>query len=303
MKGGVTLSVVGHGAFLVWALVSFARPLENPPLDSMPVDVISTEDFNKLTAGTDKAPKAETPKPLVEKIAEAKPVEDPNAKVVEKKEVVATTAEHTPEPQPKKPEPKPAAAPPEPKKEEAKKAEKQEPEQKVDPIAEALKKDDAKKPEKKAEAKPQPVKKPEPQQPKFDPRKVAALLDKRDSQRVAAAGTTMNSLASLGAPTGDAPVLSQSELSALAARLRSRWTPPATGSKTLRIRIVISLKRDGTLAAPPEVITDGSGGIYQAMRESTVRAILASQPFDMLRPHTYDTWKELDLRFNTEDFM
>jgi colicin import membrane protein len=302
---GIVLSVAGHGAFFLWALVSFARPMETKQVDIISADVISADDYSRLTAGTDKAPKKEVPKPLVEKVAEAKPVKDLNAKVVEnKKEVVATTDETNPEPKPKLPDPKPAAAPDKPK-EEAKAAEKKEPEQKIDPIADALKKDEAKKPEKKAESKPQPVKKPEPQQPKFDPRKVAMLLDKRDSQRTAAAGATINSTVSQGAPTGDAQALSVSEISALAARLKQNWnTPPGAGN--MKVRIFISLKRDGTLAAPPEVMTEGSGGIYQAMRDSAIRAINASQPFNMLRPSTYDVvggWKELDLRFNTDDFM
>ncbi|HET7681332.1 MAG TPA: protein TolA [Xanthobacteraceae bacterium] len=298
----MTISLVGHGVVLVWALVSFARPLETKPLDTMPVDIISAEEFSKMTAGADKAPPQPQPKPLVEKIAEPKPVEDLNAKVVEKKEVTATTSENTPEPKPKQPDPKPAAAPPEPKTE-TKAADKKEPEQKIDPIAEALKKDEAKKPEKKAEAKPQPVKKPEPQPPKFDPRKVAALLDKRDPQRLAAAGSELNALASLGTPKGAAKQLSMSELDALRARLRSRWTPPPGAPPEMNIRIFISLRRDGTLAAPPQVQTSGSGGIYQTLKESTIRAIYASQPFDMLRPENYELWRDLDATFSPKDFM
>ena len=38
-----------------------------------------------MTKGVKKAPKAEMPKPLVEKIAEAKPVEDPAPKITEKR--------------------------------------------------------------------------------------------------------------------------------------------------------------------------------------------------------------------------
>jgi len=202
MRGGTAISLVGHGAVLVWALVSFARPLDPKLYDTMPVDLISAEEFSKMTTGAAKAPQQEEPKPLVEKIAEAKPVEDVNAKVVEKKEVTAAIAEAAPEPKPKEPDPKPAAAPPEPKTEAKAPENKKEPEQKIDPIAEAIKKEETKKPEKKAETKPQPVKKPEPQQPKFDPRKVAELLDKRSPQRLASAGASLNSTASLGAPKG-----------------------------------------------------------------------------------------------------
>src|SRR5215475_7911545 len=71
-------------------------------------------------------------------------------------------------------------------------------EEKRDLIAEAIKRDQAKKPDqKKAEAKnPVPPKK-EKEQPKFDPRKVEALLDKRQPQRVAAVGETLNKETSL----------------------------------------------------------------------------------------------------------
>ncbi len=303
MKTGTTISVIGHGAVLLWALVTFARPLEMKPGESMPVELISADEFTHLTAGAKNAPKAETPKPVVEKIAEEKPVEDPNAKIVEKKEVAAATAESAPEPQPKpKPEPKPAAAPPE-AKSEAKAPDKKEPEQKVDPIAEALKKDEAKKPDKKAEKKPEPLKKPEPQQPKYDPRKVEALLNKRDPQRVAAAGATLNSIPSLGSPAGKSATLSQTELDALRARLKSKWNPPPGWPDDFVIRVFITIRPDRTLALAPQIVTTGNGIAYQAMRDSVIRSIMASQPFDMLNPSHYETWKELDISFTPRDFL
>jgi colicin import membrane protein len=304
MKGGMTISAIGHGAVLLWALVSFARPLETKQFDIMPVDMISADEFSKMAAGAEKAPKQETPKPVVEKIAEAKPVEDPNAKVTEKKEVKAAAEQTIPEPQPKQAEPKPAAAPPEPKAE-SKAADKKEPEQKVDPIAEALKKDDAKKPDKKAEAKPQPVKKPEPQQPKFDPRKVAALLDKRDPQRVAAAGATLNSTAALGAPTGLAARITQTELDALRARLMSLWNPPAASRNVeeLIVQVRIKLAPDGRVVGTPQVLNNGSNVLFQAARDSALRAIYRGQPFDMLQPSHYEIWKEMDITFDPRDLL
>ena len=300
---GMIVSVVGHGVFLVWALVSFARPLETKPLDTFPVDVISADDFNKITAGTEKAQKKDTPKPVVEKIAEAKPVEDVTAKISEKKEVQATTAESSPEPAPKKPDPKPAAAPPEPK-QEAKAPDKKEPEQqKIDPIAEALKRDEAKKPEKKVENKPQPVKQPEPQQPKYDPRKVAALLDKRDPQRMAAAGSSLNSVAALGAPKGADASLSSNEIDAIRRRLINNWNKPTTTGPTgILVDISIQLRPDGTLADKPQVTTHGGNGpLADAIRESALRAVYKSEPFNMLSPSRYEVWKDLPLQFKADD--
>ncbi len=288
---------------LLWALVSFASPLDLKPAESMPVDLITADEFTKLTAGAKEAPKRETPKPVAEKIGGEKPVEDPNAKVVEKKQVVAAAeSKSMPEPKPKPPEPKPAAAPPEPKSE-AKAPDKKDPEQKVDPIAEALKKDEAKKPEKKAETKPEPVKKPAPQQPKFDPRKVAALLDKRDSQRVAATGATLNPAASLGAPSGTAARLSQIELDALRARLMSLWNPPAGARNPdeLIVHVRVQLGRDGMIVGDPRVLNNGNSILFQAARDSAVRAIFRGQPYDMLSPGTYDQWKEIDVTFDPRD--
>ena len=87
MKAGLTISVALHAGVLLWAAVSIsAKPLEKPPTESLPVDIISASDFSQLTKGSKTAPQAEVPKPLVEKIAEPKPpVDTPVPKVVDKK--------------------------------------------------------------------------------------------------------------------------------------------------------------------------------------------------------------------------
>src|SRR5438874_5424134 len=89
MKTGLTISASLHAAVLLWALVSFApKALNAPPAESMPVDLISSTEFSQLRAGARNAPKSETAKPLVEKIAEKRTPENPAAKVVDKPEVV-----------------------------------------------------------------------------------------------------------------------------------------------------------------------------------------------------------------------
>ena len=97
MKTGLTISASAHAAVLLWALVSFApKALNAPPTESMPVDLISSTEFSQLRAGARNAPKAETPKPLVEKIAEKKTPADPAAKVVDKPELVTASAQTPP---------------------------------------------------------------------------------------------------------------------------------------------------------------------------------------------------------------
>ncbi len=109
MKAGWTISAVLHAGVLAWGLVAFAtRPLNTPPPEFLSTDIISAADFSQITQGVRTAPKAEVPKPLVEKIGDDKPVENPTAKVVDKPEIVPTADQAQPKPEPeKKAEPKP----------------------------------------------------------------------------------------------------------------------------------------------------------------------------------------------------
>jgi colicin import membrane protein len=273
----------------VWSLSATSLPVSST--EGLPVDLVTASDFSKIAAGSKDAPKAETPKPLVEKVAEAKPVEDPTAKVVEKKEVKAAR-----EPPPA-PEAKPSESEPE----------KKQAETKPDPIADALAKDEAKKPEpKKADVKPPtPPKKPAPPTPKFDPKQVAALLDKRDSTRLAAAGETLNSAPSLGLSNGAAAQLSLSELEALRARLAQLWTVPAGAKDPQELVVLVrnKLNRDGKLAAPPVVLSSGTSPLFMAARDSAIRALFRGQPYDMLKPEHYEQWKDVEITFDPRDMI
>lgn len=292
MKTGLTISASAHAAVLLWALVSFGpKALNAPPTESMPIDLISSTEFSQMRAGARNAPKSETPKPLVEKIAEKKTPDNPPAKVAEKPELITATAQTMPPEAEKVPERKPE-----------KKEPKSEPkaEQKPDAIADVLKKEP--KPEPKKEAKPQP-KKPDPKpQPKFDANRIAALLDKRDPQRVAAAGDTLNHTLAFGTATGEAPRLAQSELDALRARLRECWNPPAGAANAdkLKVPILIRFKQDGTLASPPQPESTASDAFMQAMIDSAVRATIRCQPYTMLSPAKYDLWKEIVVDFSLD---
>jgi colicin import membrane protein len=296
MRTGLTISSGVHAAMLAFALWTFhSSPFESGAPESMPVDVISAKDFSKLTEGVQTAQKQEQPKPLVDKAGEKKPATDASQKLTEKQDIAPAKTEKTlpapPQEEPKKIPPKP------PEKTEAKPEKK--PETKTDPIAEALKKEEAKKvEEKKAETgKPKIPQKPVKPQPTFDPSKVAALLDKRDPQRQAVTGEAINRTASIGAAGASAPELSQSELDALRARLQMNWSPPA-GAEKVSISIYVSLSKDGRLAGPPRIVTSGRGKTFDAAREAALRAVLLSMPFSMLRPETYESWKETELVFD-----
>ena len=279
----VLASVALHVLVLGWVMVSFStKALEMPPEDSVAVDVISPDQLAKVMAGM-KTGKKENPKPLVEKVAEAKPVDDAVGKITEKAPVVTETA---PPPQPKVEE-KPVEKKPDPPKvvEKPKEEPKQEPTEKKpdpvkpDPIAEAIKKEEKKPPPKPVQA----AKPPEPQKPKiverhFDQTQIAALLDKRDPTRQAATGDTLNSNAALGLSKGAAADNSATwgsmfKRAGRAVLEEALWRH--RGRRGPRSRLPFALKRDGTL--------EGDRRFRKALRatpylrvyqESALRAII-----------------------------
>ena len=340
LKAGLTISLIGHAAVLLWGLAAFAaKPNEAPPVESLPVEFVSAKEFSQLTAGVKNAPKPlDQPKPLADKVGDVKPVKQLASKVADKPEVT-TDAAAPPKTEPK-PEPKPQAKPqarPEPKpaetadKPEAKPEPKSEPkpEPKPDQIAQELKKQAAKKPPKPAkkppEFKPDQIaaqlkkdeaksetkseakaeEKPRKDDRKFDANQVAALLDKRETTRQVAAAETLNANPSLGTATGHAAQLSQSELDALRARLSQCWSPPAGIDASTKIYVVLHVmfKPDGSVMGDPAVVEDPGSALGSALTESAKRALLLCQPFTMLKPEHYDLWKDIEVKFDPQELL
>jgi outer membrane biosynthesis protein TonB len=299
MKTGLAISALVHAALLLWGLISFAaKPLEAKPNDALPVDIISDKQFSEMTKGVKNAPKNAKPAPLVETLGTGKPVDDSTAKVTPKKELDATKAEV--QPPPPTPEPKPVEAKAENKPE-------KKPEPKVDPIAETLKKEEAKKKaeERAAKAKAEKLEREKKQAEAYDPTKIAALLDKRDPQRHAAAGEHLSQDPGLGKSQGNANTLSQSEIDALRKRLAECWQVPVGATEARRLFVVIRVlfKPDGTVGAPPTLVQAPASSFGPAMAESAKRAILSCQPFKMLRPENYQFWKDIEITFDPKDMF
>ncbi|MEP6836631.1 MAG: protein TolA, partial [Bradyrhizobium sp.] len=245
-------SVVLHVLVLGWTMMSFStRALEMTPEDSVAVDVVSPDQLAHIMAGQ-KTGKKENPKPLVDKIAEAKPLDDAVGKIAEKTPPVVSETAPTPQP---KVEEKPVEKKPDPPKvvekpkEEPKPVEKKPDPVKPDPIAEAIKKE-----EKKPPPKPVAVKPPEPAKPKiverhYDQTQIAALLDKRDPTRQAATGDTLNSNAALGTSKGAAADNSATWGAMFKQQVERCWKKPYGGIEAQRSEAVfaIRLKRDGSL--------------------------------------------------------
>lgn len=309
MKTGLAISALVHLALLMWGLISFsAKPLEAKPNDALPIDIISDKQFSELTKGVKNAPKTAKPAPLVEKIDTPKPVDDSTAKVSPKKEIEAAKTDAQKPPPPPEPEkPKPAEAKPEKK-----------PEPKIDPIAETLKKEEAKKKaeereeakkkaaeERAAKAKAEKLEREKKQAEAYNPSKIAALLDKREPTRHAAAGDQLSPNAGIGKSNGNAAVLSQSELDALRKRLQECWNPPvgAMNASNLKVVMRVFFKQDGFVAAQPQLVAGTPSPFGPAMAESAKRAILTCQPFKMLRAETYEQWKDIEITFDPKDMF
>ena len=287
-------SIALHVLVLGWTMVSFStRALEMAPEDSVPVDVVSPDQLAHIMAGM-KTGKKENPKPLVDKVAEAKPVDDAVGKVSEKAPVVTDTS---PPPQPKVEE-KPVEKKPDlPKvvekpKEEPKPVEKK-PDPKVDPIAEAIKKEEKKPPPKPVQ---QAAKPPEPVKPKteraFDQSKIAALLDKRDPTRQAATGDTLNSNAALGMAKGAAADNSATWGSMFKQQVERCWKKPYGGIEAQKSEAVfaIRLKRDGSLEGMPVPEGTPATPFLRVYQESALRAIIECQPYK-LPAAFFEEWK------------
>ena len=302
----VLASVALHVVVLGWVMVSFStKALEMKPEDSVSVDVISPDQLAKVMAGM-KTGKKENPKPLVDKIAEAKPVDEAVGKITEKAPVVTETA---PAPQPKVEE-KPVEKKPDPPKvvekprEEPKQelVEKKPDPVKPDPIAEAIKKEEKKPPPKPVQA----AKPPEPPKPKvertFDQSKIAALLDKRDPSRQAAAGETLNSNAALGLAKGAAANNSATWGSMFKEQVLRCWKKPYGGLEAARFEVEfnIKLKRDGSLEAMPVAVSSASSPYQRVFLESGLRAIIECSPY-RLPPAFFTEWQAFIPVFDNRD--
>jgi hypothetical protein len=202
-------------------------------------------------------------------------------------------------PPPPKPEPKPAEAPPPP------------PETRAAP-----------EPPPKPEPRPKqvdvrPKTKPEPpsKAPKFDAGKIALLIDKsrKDTPEEEAKEEPKSFLQP--PPRDQAPVrraelgnrLTISEIDAIRYQIEQCWSVPAGArdAHDLVIRIHISLRPDGSLKGPPEILDREKMGdsFFRAAAESATRAVQRCTPLKNLPTTKYERWQEITLTFNPRELL
>ncbi len=275
MRAPLIISSSAHGAILLAAIVGLPSPdafqiAEPPPI---PVEILTVEEFTKLTA---KAPEPETepeplplPEPLPEPVTEVEPLPLPEPDPLP--EPVAKT--------PPEPEPEPVAKPePEPEIVAA-------PKRKPKPSPSAL-----------AAAREKPEK-----ERKFDPDRISALLNKLPDEAAPAPAPTAPSEASpnqernLG---GFDSSLTLSEVAYLRRQIERCWSPPVgvAGAAELAVKVRLDLRRDGGLSSAPIVMNSGDG-VFQVAAEAAMRAVSQCQPYD-LPGDKYDAWREIIFTFD-----
>lgn len=312
-------SIALHILVLGWGLVTFSSKAYIAPEESLPVDIISSDQLARMMSGQ-KTGKKEEPKPKVEKIAEAKPEEDAVGKVTEKKELIKTNSQPEPPPKPvekpveKKPEPpKPVAEakPKEEPKQEPKPPEKKPDPAKEDPIAELQKKLDTRKPppkpvEQKVAAV-QPQQQPKPKERTFDPAQIQRDLDKRAATRHELTGSALNASAALGSTTGTAANNVATWRGAFQGAVKRCFTPTYNGQDADQYEadIDIPMKIDGSLASEPIVVAvrGPSRSIAQAVAESAKRAIVQCQIYSFMPKQQYESWKVIPMTFGLKDML
>jgi hypothetical protein len=110
---------------------------------------------------------------------------------------------------------------------------------------------------------------------------------------------------SFDAPAIDKANITNDDLAAFHNHLKTCSRLPSGINTTDDVKAIlrISLKPDGTLAAPPqpiriEGVSRGGGALYQ----SVVAALRKCQPYTMLPPDKYNEWKVFDLSFTPQNF-
>lgn len=316
MRAAIIISLIAHIAVLQWVLhgLPSAQPIELSAIEALPVDLVPIGEITDIAKGTETpeppelrevAPPwpTETPSPVpIEptpappppeqvSVPEPEPAPAPEPEVLPPLEQAAVEpAPPAPEPEPPPPPPEPDPAPPPP-----------EPEPPPPPPpekVEAPKPDPA--PVPKSRPKPPAPRVAQAEQPPSDlSDKIAALLDQQKPSPPQAAPATA------GSRTGrDDAAMTQTELNALAAKMRSCWSPPlgATGADELRTVVLIRLNRDGSLSGAPQIVSRPPGRYETTAPESVVRAIGRCAPYD-LPSEKYAEWREIEFDFYPVDMF
>ena len=139
----------------------------------------------------------------------------------------------------------------------------------------------------------------EEEKPEFDPKRIAALLDK-SNEETSGGNQISDKPESFGDAAGQIDTkLTQSELDALRRQVSKCWNPPvgAAGAEDLLVKVKFQLSQNGDVNSF-EVISNIAGPLYEAAASSARRAVLNCAPYKNLPIEKYDSWREVTLNFD-----
>ncbi|HLH89666.1 MAG TPA: hypothetical protein VKX28_14530 [Xanthobacteraceae bacterium] len=102
-----------------------------------------------------------------------------------------------------------------------------------------------------------------------------------------------------GAPSDYKANLTADEVAGFAAHVQSCWTSPPASLKAANITVYIRvrLKRDGSLASPPEPLGGSASMQALTLLQSSLNALKGCPAYTALPADKYKEWRVLDLRF------
>jgi hypothetical protein len=91
------------------------------------------------------------------------------------------------------------------------------------------------------------------------------------------------------------------ELAQFKARLKECWRPPAASGRKLSAALRVSLRIDGSLAGPPDLVEVSASPEAVTLVTTAKQALAACGPFGFMPADSYNSWKALSLTFSPED--
>ena len=303
MRGAIAISVALHVAMVAvaWtgvpALFRDVAREETPIIVELVTIAEETRAAPQVVKREEPVPEAESPKPEPVTAAAAPPPPPPPQPAARPTPPVEEKVAALP-PVPK-PEPKPEVKAPPP------------PETRVVPDPPAPKPI-----EPRVDVRPRTKPEPPSKAAKFDASRISVLIDKSRKETLPEAKVEEAPKKFLQPPpVAESPVrqaaignrLTISEVDAIRYQIEQCWSVPAGArdARDLVIRVRFSLKPDGSLRAPPEILDRDrmNDSFFRAAAESASRAVRLCTPLKNLPTGKYDRWQEIILTFNPRDML
>jgi colicin import membrane protein len=334
---GFAVSGCAHIGLLALALISLSRsPQFDDTQESVPVEVLSAQQFNQIMKGEKTAAQVEPrqsaelkpqpslsdapkdvaapPPPLKRQadlgqadLGQAEPQEaskppehglasTPVTQTVAPPPPPVNEAEETAAPEPAHPKPVPPAKKPAPK-------------FKPDQLAKLLDQEKQKEKQRPA-AKPRSGEEAAEPQQKFDPGDIAKLLNKEAPPGKQASGRALAQMASLGSPAASAAKMSPSLWDQLDGLLQEQykrcWNFAGLGGQQKYVpEIHVQYTLDGSLIGQPVLLNPPSDPNLRTLAESAMRAVRRCDPLRIPSQYQlyYDQWKGRIVRFDPKEML